>query len=68
LRDVAAELERLGYLNQRGKPFSAASINYYFVRSNQHFDVGWCYASLDGAEELVTILVTNSQRGWLKSK
>jgi DNA invertase Pin-like site-specific DNA recombinase len=26
LRDVAAELERLGYLNQRGKPFSAASI------------------------------------------
>jgi hypothetical protein len=26
LRDVAAELERLGYLNERGNRFSAASV------------------------------------------
>jgi len=32
LRDVAAELERLGYVNQRGKRFSAASVQSMLVR------------------------------------
>jgi hypothetical protein len=32
LREVAAELERLGYVNQRGKRFSAASVQSMLVR------------------------------------
>src|SRR5215470_11160986 len=37
LRDVAAELERLGYLDQRGKQFSTASVRLMLTVEKSHY-------------------------------